>query len=47
MCHRPLVSEKDLYSFERFAVEEKVKDVMEQLITKLLHSQDRWESGHP
>jgi hypothetical protein len=27
LCRRPLASEKDLESYERFAVEEKVKDV--------------------
>jgi hypothetical protein len=32
LCRRPLASEKDLESYERFAVEEKVKDVMEQLM---------------
>jgi hypothetical protein len=32
LCRRPLASEKDLESYERFAVEEKVKDVVEQLM---------------
>jgi hypothetical protein len=32
LCRRPLASEKDLESYERFAVEEKVKDVMEQVM---------------
>lgn len=31
-CRRPLASGKDLESYERFAVEEKVKDVMEQMM---------------
>jgi hypothetical protein len=32
LCRRPLASEKDLETYERFAVEEKVKDIMEQLM---------------
>ena len=33
LCRRPLASEKDLEHYERFAVEEKVRDVVEQLMT--------------
>jgi hypothetical protein len=32
LSRRPLASEKDLESYERFAVEEKVKDIMERLM---------------
>lgn len=32
LCRRPLASEKYLDFYQRFAVEKKVKDVMEQLI---------------
>ena len=32
LCRRPLASEKDLESYQRFAVEEKVIDVMEELM---------------
>ena len=33
LCRRPLASERDLEHYERFAVEEKVKDVMGQSMT--------------
>ena len=33
LCRRPLSSEKDLESYERFAVEEKVKDIVDRLMT--------------